>query len=151
MAQSQFPKLRNGEQPQQSRVQDNISQTVGPVVAAVNKTPMGGAAPPPWVSLALAGGFANVTGNAVAASHLDALKYVHLKFGVANAAGCAANTAMLTLPAGQMPLETIRFAVRGTGATAQFITITNAGVVSVDVAVAAAGTVDGYVSFLGEH
>lgn len=150
--QTAITKLRGSDvKPELSRAQDNAALLLDAVTRAVNKTPIGGAAAPAWVPIAPATGFAAVVGQAAPASHIDALKYVHLKFGVANAAGCAANTAMLTLPQGQRPLESIRFAVRGTAATAQFINISKLGVVTVEVVIAAGGTVDGYVSFLGEQ
>jgi hypothetical protein len=147
-----FLKLRgSGVQPAVARAQDNIAATVNPVVSAVNKTPIGGAAAPSWQPLALLGGFAPVTGRSTTAYHVDALKYVHFKTGVANAAGCVANTTLATMPAGTWPKETACFSVRGTGSTAQFITVSSKGVVSVDVAVAAGGTVDGYFSYLAEQ
>jgi hypothetical protein len=150
-APGQFPKLRgDGVSPTVARAQDNIAAAVTPAVEAVNKTPIGGAAPPSWQPLPLSGGFSVVTGKTTA-FHVDALKYVHVKLGVSNTAGCAASTALLTLPGGARPAESASFAVRGTGATAQFLIVAKTGVVTVDVAVAAGGTVDGYFSFLAEQ
>lgn len=145
---SQFLKLRGDGQP--ARAQDNISTTLTPIAQALNQTPIMGT-PPTWISHSLNAAFANAGGlYATAAYYKDALMRVWSKGVLTSAAGVAAGAAVLTFPAGFRPRETQRKAVEGNGATVQFISIASSGVCSVEVAVAAAGTLDIDFSFLAE-
>ena len=146
-----FSKIRSSD-PIISRVQDMIADQVNPAAKAWAATPIMGAPPPPWVGLSLLADFVNAGGGeAVAASHLDALGYVHLKGLILTAAGTAAGTLIMTLPAGQRPKETQRFAVRGNTATAQFLKLLPTGALSHDIVIAAGGTLSLSISYLAEQ
>lgn len=150
MTASRFTKLR-GADPQQSRTQDNIASQVDPISSALRLTPIMGAPVPSWIPPNLTIGFAN-TGGALASVgyHMDALHYVHMQGSLTHAAGTAAGSTIFTLPAGYRPQKNIRLAVRGTAGAAQFVTITNAGIVQNGLVLAAGGTIDLAVTFLGE-
>lgn len=161
-----IPKLRDSGQPQQSRVQDNIAQTVQPTIQAVAKTPIGGAPPPAWVradylsgSPAVATAFADIAPTSVAGAtpsqtifHRDALGYVWMHVAAKTAAGAGAGAAVLTLPMKYRPAQTSTVPAfnQTTGAINQ-LTISPAGLVSTVPAVGAGASVVGYFSFLGEQ
>jgi hypothetical protein len=142
-------RLRGDGQP--ARVQDNVGAVLDPIAKALNSTPIMGAAPPAWVKPDLAAGFAQTSGAVAMGYHKDALGYFHSKGRATHAAGCAANTTLLTLPKGYRPAEAQSFPVRGNAATYQSLTVSLTGAVSVDVAIAAGGTVDFTISFLVER
>ena len=145
-----FPKLRGGE-PAPERTQDNIAQQLGPIARAVAGTPLMGVAPS-WIDLALEVAFANFGGGlATAAYYKDSLFRVWAKGVLVTAAGVAAGATVALLPAGFRPAETQRKAVEGNGGTAQFISIAPTGICTVEVVVAAGGTVDFDFSFLAEQ
>ena len=150
-APSRFLKLRAGEDAQSSRVQDSIDATLGPIADRLNQTPIMGAAAPAWISPSLLADFVNVTGQAPAGYHKDALGYVHGKGRVSTAAGQAANVALFVLGSGYRPKEPQSFPVRGNGATFQSLTVAVNGSVSIDVLIAAGGTVDLAFTFLAEQ
>ncbi len=151
MAGTVFPKLR-GADVQQSRTQDNIAAVLNPLAQALANTPIMGAPPPGWISPSLLNGFSNVGPPfALIGFHLDVLGYFHGKGVLKNTAGCAAGTRILVLPPGYRPAATQRFAVEGTGGTAQFVSITAAGAVAVELLIAAGGTVDFALTFLAEQ
>lgn len=136
-----------------SRTQDNISATLTPIATALNKTPIMGAPPPDWTLITLENGFEYTTTNQQQpAFQKDALGYVWAAGGgIQNAAGVAANTVVWTFPLGYRPGAVIHFAVKGNGATAQFIEVRPNGEASVEVAVGAGGYLDFYFSFLAEQ
>lgn len=147
-----YPKLRNAENPQSSRTQDNVDSVVRPVAAALTNTPIMGAKPPAWILPDLLNGFANAGGiYAAVGYHKDALGYVHCKGVMAHAAGTAAGTQVMLFAPGYRPGAVQRFTVEGTAATAQFIAVNGAGVAAVEVLIAAGGTCDFAFSFLAEQ
>ena len=111
----------------------------------------GSAAAPAWQTLALSGGFVNMGGLfAVAAYYLDAAGRLFLKGVIGHVAGCVSGTVFATLSPGLRPAETQRFAVTGTAATFQSVSITASGAMSVELAVAAGGTCDLAINFRAE-
>lgn len=144
-----FPRIRSG--PELARVQDAIASTVNPVTQAVVSTPIMGAAPPPWQPPDLLADFLPVAGQAAPGYHRDALGYAHGKGCVSTATGQAAGTVVYVIPAGYRPSEPQRVPVRGNGASYQSLTIAPTGDVSIDVVIAAAGTVDLAFTFLTEQ
>jgi hypothetical protein len=150
VAPSAFPRLRNDEQPQQSRVQDGIQGTLGPLAQALNSTPIMGAAPV-WIPVELDPAFTNFGGAfATAAYYKDSLMRVWVKGVLFSAAGVAAAATVTTLPFGYRPAQTQRKAVEGNGATVQFVSIAQTGVCTVEKLIAAGGTLDIDFSFLAE-
>lgn len=148
---STFLKLRDEEH--SARVQDNIGATLAPIANALNATPIMGAAPPPWILPSLAAGWANLGAPfAVVGYHRDALGYVHAKGVLTNTSGGALplGTTIFTLAMGYRPSETQRFSVPGAAVTAQELTITSAGVVSNNAAVANGAAIDIVFNFLSE-
>jgi hypothetical protein len=149
-APSRFPKLRTEEH--SSRVQDNIDGTLGPIAEALNATPIMGADPPAWIRPNLLNDFVNVGGgNALVAYHKDALGYVHVKGVVTHVAGVGAGTSLFAFAMGYRPSEELLFAVYGTGATAQFLSVSADSNVYNQVAVAAGGIIGFTLSFLAEQ
>lgn len=136
-----------------SRTQANVDATLRPITTALNKTPIMGAPPPDWVPITLATGFAYTTTTQMRPSfHKDALGYVWAAGGgIQSAAGVAANTVAWTFPVGYRPGSIIHFAVKGNGATAQFIQVSSNGEAAVEVAIGAGGFLDFYFSFLAEQ
>jgi hypothetical protein len=146
-----FPRLRSDEQPQQSRVQDGIQGTLGPLAQALNATPIMGSAPV-WIPVDLDPAFANFGGAfATAAYYKDSLMRLWAKGVLVTAAGVAPAATVATLPFGFRPAQTQRKAVEGNGGTAQFISIAPTGICTVELVVAAGGTVDFDFSFLVEQ
>ncbi len=148
-----FPRLRGAGVPEElARAQDNVNITLGPLAEAVSKTPIMGAAPPPWTPILLLNGF-TVTGAGQKDPEFqkDALGYVWCGGAMFHAAGCIAGTVAFNLPMGYRPRKAIHFAVKGNLATAQFFNVEANGNVSVEVAVAANGFTDFYFSFLAEQ
>lgn len=143
---TRFPRLRGEDQP--ARAQDNIANTLEPVAQALSVTPIMGAPPPAWIKPDLLADFAPVTGQAAPGYHKDALGYVHTKGRVSTAAGQAANVAIMVLQSAYRPLEPQSFPVRGNAATYQSLSVASDGTVSIDVAIAAGGTVDLTFGFL---
>ena len=140
MATSKFPTLRDVTQPQVSRVQDGIAGVLNPVAKALQNTPIMGASPPSWIRPDLLNGWVNFGGAfALVAYHRDALGYVHTKGVAQNSTGAGLILPLFTFPLGYRPLENQAFAAVGPGATAQFYTVTFAGMVTPQVAVAAGG------------
>ncbi len=149
-----FPKLRgDGVTEGQSRSQDNVDTVLRPMAQALSKTPIMGAPPPGWTPIVLAAGFAYTTTNQkLPAFQKDALGYVWAGGGgIQHAAGCAAGTTMFTFPIGHRPSSIIHFAVKGSGATAQFLEVRSNGDVQVEVLIAAGGFIDFFFSFLAEQ
>ncbi len=151
-----FPRLRGGD-PQQTRVQDNIGAQVSSVAKAVAATPMLNGTLPAWVWYSLTGGFANNTNvgtggtvTAPASRHRDSLGYFHLQGALTHAAGCAAGTVLAVAPMGERPKYEQRIPVKGTGGTFQCILVSPNGNISVEVAVAAGGSVDLCGSYLAD-
>lgn len=147
-----FLKLRTENH--STRVQDNVGASLSPIATALNATPIMGAAPPPWIRPELATGWANTGAPfALAGYHRDALGYVHGKGVLFNASGGALppGTPILTLAMGYRPAEVQRFSVPGAGVTAQELTITSAGVVSNNAAVANGAAIDLVFNFLAEQ
>ncbi len=150
MGSPQFPKLR-GESPKPGQTQDNVSTQLQPIAKALSATPIMGAPPPDWIKPDLANGYSNTAGGFdVAGYHKDALGYVHIKGSLTHVAGTAAATTAFTLPKSYRPLLTQRFSVRGDAGAVQAVVIANDGQVSNDLVIAAAGTIDLALSFLGE-
>lgn len=149
-----FPMLQNKD-PEFTRWAQAANAAFQPVASALANTPIMGAPPPSWVNLDFAPGapgarFEQTASAVVVAYHVDDLGYVHTKGRATHAAGCAAGTALLTLPMGARPHEAQAFPVRGNGATYQSLAVSPAGVVTVEVAIPAGGTVDFTISFLAE-
>lgn len=148
---ARIAKLRT-QSPELSRVQDNVARVVEPTTAALAKTPIMGAPPPSWVNLPFLADFTQTAGQAVPAFHRDALGYIHSKGSVTTAAGQAAGTAVVgALTKGNRPKEPQRLSVRGNAGAAQAIIVGTDGTLTLDVAVAAGGTVDLAFSFLAEQ
>jgi hypothetical protein len=83
--------------------------------------------------------------------YVDALSRVQTKGSASSAAGVAGGATLTTFPPGLRPKETQRFPVRGNAASYQSVTISPTGVVTVDVAIGAGGSVDFGFSFLAEQ
>jgi hypothetical protein len=148
---STFPRLRSDEQPQQSRVQDGIQATLGPVAQALLATPIMGVQPA-WTAPTLDKAFGNIGGTfAVAGYYKDSLFRVWSKGVLTTAAGVAGGALVFTFPSGYRPAEVQRKAVEGDAATAQFISISPTGAVTVEVAIGAGGSLDIDFSFLAER
>src|SRR5258706_752558 len=147
---TQFPRLRDEKQPLVSRTQDSVNIVLGPLAERLNATPIMGVVPV-WTAPDLNAAFANGAGFAVAGYYKDSLMRVWSKGVLVTAAGVAAGATVLTFPSGFRPKETQRKAVEGNGATAQFISISPAGVCTVEVAVCAGGSLDIDFSFLAEQ
>lgn len=143
-----FPSLRDPDAPQISRAQDAIGNTLRPVAQALSVTPIMGAALPSWIQPDLKADFINVAGR-TAGYHKNALSYVFGRGRVSTAAGQAGGTTIYTLPSMYRPGLNITFPIPGS-AGFQTLTITTSGVVSVDAAIAAGGTVDLLFCFLAE-
>jgi hypothetical protein len=147
---SQFQKLRG--EGQNSRVQDNIDATLGPIAKALNATPIMGAPPPAWIRPDLAAGFADFGAPyAAVAYHRDALGYVHVKGLVTSAAGVGAFSTVFTLPIGYRPIERHRYASEGTAGTFQALQLGTDGAIMNVVAVAAGGYASIEFTFLAEQ
>lgn len=149
---SQFQKLRGeGQNP---RVQDNIDATLEPIARALNSTPIMGSPPPPWIKPDLAAGWSNIGGQfATAGYHKDALGYVHVKGVLTNSSGgiMVAASTIWTMPMGYRPGATQRFSVPGAAVTAQEVTITAAGVIMNNAAVANGAAMDVVFTYLAEQ
>lgn len=142
-----FPKLR-GSDSTLSRTQDNVNIQLGPISQALSQTPIMGSAPI-WTPVTLDAAFASLGAPyATAAYYKDALWRVWSVGVLVSAAGVGAGATVFTFPMGLRPSSTQRKAVEGSGATAQFVSIDAAGVVTVEVAVGAGGTLDVDFSFL---
>ncbi len=125
-----FPKLR-GADGQASQTQDNIAQQLQPISTALAKTPIMGAAPPPWIKPNLLNGIANVPApNAAAGFHRDALGYVHSKGLVAHAAGAVAGTVVMIFPPGYRPSELLTLVIERNGAVGGLVTVAPTGIVT---------------------
>lgn len=144
----QFPKLRVGGDA--SRTQDNVSGQLQPVARAVAATPLLDGTAPEWVALSLLNGFANSGTTSAAARYKDPFLRVHLKGFVVHAAGCAGGTVIAVLPLGERPASSYVTVVQGTATTYQALLISPNGNISVEVAVAAGGTVWLSGSFLAD-
>jgi hypothetical protein len=134
-----------------ARVQDNVGKTVDPISRALAKTPLMGGAPV-WIAFPLVKAFANIGGAfAVAAYYRDGFNVVRTKGVLVCAAGCGGGAAVGTFPSGYRPKETQRKAVEGNGGNPQAISISPAGVCSVEVAIGAGGSCDFDFTFLAEQ
>lgn len=151
MASPQFLKFRQKAQPLAARQADAVDATLRPVAEALCRTPIMGAAPPPWIPHALSTGFANAGAPlAVAAFHVDALGYLHSKGSLTCAAGCAAGTTIATIPIGTRPSETLRLAVPVTPG-AQWVTVAPTGIIATAFVIGAGAQIDLAFSFLVEQ
>lgn len=134
-----------------NRVQDSIAAVLDGVARAVQATPAFGAFPG-WVVPSLSPPWANLGGAFASAGFLrDMAGVVHVKGVLLNGSGAGSSAPIFTLPAGYRPSATLRFAVEGAGATAQFLSVTSLGVVTPEVAVAAGASCDLTFSFFAEQ
>lgn len=140
-------KLRDGAQPQQSRVQDNLTALLTPISTALGATPILGAAPPAWISLDVASALVSfVAGSSFLrpSYHVDALRYCHHKGNLTDAgAGTPQGTVLFRLPQEIWPAYTGYYPAWSGGGAAlpwsAFI-ITPGGVVTNAGALGAGGT-----------
>lgn len=152
MASTRFPKLRALSTPTLSRTQDNVAAALDPLARALANTPIMGASPPPWIRPTLLNGYAQAAApRPVTAFHKNALGYVHGKFALVTAAGCAANTRAFTLNAGFRPAETLLFVASDSTGLFWEIIIDGAGAFIVRTATVAGDVVAGAFSFLAER
>lgn len=149
-APSQFLKLRDKSQPLQSRQADNIDATVRPVATAVNKTPIGGAAPPSWTRPSkYSQDFADVSTVLQTAFHQDALGYVWLRLYATTPGGVGAGSEVFVLDSGFWPKVAAQpIGFNGTTNAIVPLNISSTGSVTTAVAVGAGQSIRGYVSFL---
>lgn len=145
---SRFGVIRDPANPQSSRAQDKISNTLAPIAKALAATPIMGGALPFWIQPDLKADFLNVTGRTVG-FHKNGLAYVFGRGRVSTALGQVGGTTIYTLPSLYRPGLNMTFPIPGS-AGFQTLTITTSGVISVDGAIAAAGTVDLVFCFLAE-
>lgn len=128
-----FPRLYGGlgGQGDLSRVQDNVNSVIQPALESLNKTPITGAPPPPWIKPTLMNGWAQAPGLAVVAFHKDALGYVHIKGSAKNGTGGALTIAdpVFVLPLGYRPLEFNVFAIAGDAVGPSVAVVANDGFV----------------------
>lgn len=154
MVANRFIALRGpGVATELARAQDNIGATVTPVVTAVNRTPIGGAPPPPWVYAVIiaASGYAQVAAPAPrTAYHKDALGYVHGKVALTTAAGAGPNVIAFTLDLGYRPSETLAFAGSDLAGNVWDATISANGSFTIVSTLAAAGVFQGTFTYLAE-
>lgn len=152
-------KLRAPDEPLQTRVQDAVWGTLMPLAERVGKTPIMGAAPPPWLrpDIISTSGFAQATAGVtpflpLTAFHKDALGYVHGKVGLITAAGVAGNITAFTMPIACRPLELmVAFMGDGGGVNVwETFVRPNGSFVIVD-AVGAGGIVVGTFTYLAEQ
>jgi hypothetical protein len=149
-APNRFGVLRSSD-PHVSRVQDLISNTLTPVATAVQNSPLMGRTPV-WIALAADPAFINLGAPyATLAYYVDVLTRLWTKGVLITSAGVGAGATVATLPPGARPKETQRKSVEGNGGTAQFISIAPTGVCTVELAIAAGGTVDFDFSLLAEQ
>jgi hypothetical protein len=103
---NQFPKLRTDGQPQQSRVQDNVSTLLAPIAAALGRTPLLGGLPA-WTNLDVLNGLSSgYVANAFVGPqfHIDGFRYCHVRGKVTNATAGAIALSIARLPSGARPI-----------------------------------------------
>ena len=143
-----FIRIR-GEDPQQSRAQDNISQQLQPIAVALAKTPIMGAPSPTWIAPTLLNGFtATLGGYAAPGYHRNALNYVYLQGSITNTTAgiLVQGTNLFVLPAGYRPSGTLRFPAYSTSVVSVSLDISGNLTVLMDMD--AAQQIDLHFSFL---
>lgn len=147
---TRIAKIRTPEQPELSRVQDNIARTVEPVARALQGTPIMGAAPPAWVRPSkYSQDFADVSATLQTAMHQDALGYVWLRLTATTPGGVGAGSEVFVLGGTFCPRTTIPLlAFNGSTNAVNPLSIDATGSVKTLVAVGAGQSIRGYVAFL---